>query len=184
VITASQFGNGTVFEDAGQILQVVHYQHHRMSQSRAVIRCKLRNMVTGSIVERSFRPEDRYKDVQVTRRESTYLYTENGLAHFSDDETYEQVSLPLDKVDGAKFLTDGMKVLGVYLGEKFFAIEMPLNIPLKVSSTVPGVKGDSVSNLTKPATLENGMEILVPLFIKEGDTIKVSTHDSTYVERV
>jgi elongation factor P len=185
MITPQDFHEGTVFEDAGQILEVINFQHHRMSQSRAVVRCKLRNMMTGSIVEQSYRPSDKYRDIPVERREKTYIYTEGGMAHFMDDETYEQVSLALEKMgEQARFLTENMKCLGVYVDEKFFTVELPPNVVMTVASTVPGVKGDSVSNLTKPATLDNGLEILVPLFIKEGDKIKVDTREGKYVERV
>jgi elongation factor P len=185
MITPQDFHEGTVFEDGGQILEVIHFQHHRMSQSRAVVRCKLRNMITGSIVEQSYRPSDKYRDIPVNRREKTYLYTENGMAHFMDDENYEQVMMTIDKIgEQAKFLSENMKVLGVYVDDKFFNVELPPNVVLTVASTVPGVKGDSVSNLTKPATLDNGLELLVPLFIKEGDKIKVDTRDCRYVERV
>jgi elongation factor P len=185
MITPIEFHEGTIFEDGGQILEVITFQHHRMSQSRAVVRCKLRNMMTGSIVEQSYRPSDKYRDVPVERREKTFLYAEQGVAHFMDSETFDQVTMPLDKIGlGAKFLAENMLVLGVYLDEKFFAVELPANVVMTVASTVPGVKGDSVSNMTKPATLENGLELLVPLFIKEGDKIKVDTRDGKYVERV
>jgi elongation factor P len=185
MITPIEFHEGTIFEDAGQVLEVLTFQHHRMSQSRAVVRCKLRNLITGSIVEQSYRPSDKYRDVPVERREKTYLYTENGMAHFMDVENFEQVEMSVEKIGvGAKFLAENMTVLGVYLDDKFFAVELPANVTMKVTSTVPGIKGDSVSNMTKPATLENGLELLVPLFIKEGDKIKVDTRDGKYVERV
>ncbi len=184
MITATEFHNGSIFEDEGQILEVLHYQHHRMSQSRAVVRCKLRNLHTGSVVEKSYRPEDKFRDIPVEKREKTYLYTEGGMAHFMDMANYEQVQIPLEKIgDQARFLTENMEVEGVYLDGKFYTVDLPAAVVLKVSSTVPGVKGDSVSNMMKPATLESGIEIQVPLFIKEGDSVKVDTRTGDYVAR-
>ena len=184
MITATDFHERTIFEDGGQILEVLTYQHHRMSQSRAVVRCKLRNLITGSVVEKSYRPEEKFRDIPVEKREKTYLYTEGGKAHFMDNESFEQIEFPVEKLgEQSRFLTENMQVEGVYLDGKFFAVDLPASVVLKVSSTVPGVKGDSVSNMMKPATLESGIEIQVPLFIKEGDSVKVDTRTGEYVAR-
>ena len=184
MITAINFHEGTVFDDGGQVLEVITFQHHRMSQSRAVVRCKLRNLHTGAVVERSYRPEDKYRDIPIEKREKTYLYTEGGLAHFMDMESYEQVMVGADKLgDSARFLTENMAVQGVYVDGKFFTVELPTSVVMAVASTVPGIRGDSVSNMMKPATLESGIEIQVPLFIKEGDKVKVDTRTGEYVAR-
>ena len=185
MIDTSQFKNGLVFEDDGQIVQIISYQHHRKSQSAAVYRTTLRVLANNSVIERSYASGAKFREVPVTKREKIYSYDEGDKAVFMDNETYEQVFYPKSLLGpSAKFLTENMEVLGVYVDDKLTAIELPANVVLTVSSTVPGVKGDSVSNMVKPATLETGLEISVPLFVKEGDRIRVDTRNSQYVERV
>jgi len=185
MITPADFREGLIFEDEnGQIVEILTHQHHRKSQARAVIRVKLRNLNTGSIIEGSYRPEDKFKSVDVDKRPKTYMYTEKGMAHFMDNQNYEQIALPVEKLGTmCNFLVENMEVSGLYFNDAFFNVELPANVLIKVASTVPGVKGDSVSNMTKPATLASGLEIKVPLFINEGDTIKVDTRTSEYLER-
>ena len=186
MIHTSDFREGLIFEDEnGQLVEILDHQHHRKSQARAVVRVKLRNLETGSVIETSYRPEDKFRDVSVEKRPKTYMYTQNGMANFMDNTDYEQIELPLSKLGGLdKYLVENMLVLGLYLNDRFFNIELPVKVELKVKSTVPGVKGDSVANMTKPAVLESGIEIKVPLFINEGDVIRVDTRDGSYVERV
>ncbi|MDE2040314.1 MAG: elongation factor P [Elusimicrobia bacterium] len=185
MISTSEFHNGLVFEDEGQFWEILQYQHHRKSQSAAVYRTTLRSLQTGNVVERSYASGTKFREVPVTKREKIYSYDEGANAVFMDQETYDQVSYPKEKLGGqAKFLQENMEVLGVYVDGKLTSIELPANVVLEVSSTVPGVKGDSVSNMTKPATLSTGLEIAVPLFVKEGDKIRVDTRTSQYVERV
>jgi elongation factor P len=184
MITTSDFHNGMVFEDEGQIYEIIAYQHHRKSQSAAVYRTTLRSLSTGNVVERSYASGTKFREVPVTKREKQYIYDEGSNAVFMDNETYEQVAFPKEKLGPqSKFLLENMEVLGVYVDEKLTGIELPASVILTVSSTVPGVKGDSVSNMNKPATMETGLEISVPLFIKEGDRIKVDTRTGQYVER-
>ena len=185
MISASELKTGTVFEHEGQIWEVLSYQMHRMSQSKSSMRTTLRSLSTGSVVERSFATQEKFRDVPVTKREKTYSYDEGEMAVFMDNETYEQVFYPKALLgDSKKFLMENMQVLAVYVDDKLTAIELPANVVLTVSSTVPGVKGDSVSNMVKPATMETGLEINVPLFVKEGDKIRVDTRTSSYDERV
>jgi elongation factor P len=185
VIDTSMFKNGLVFEDEGEIVQIISYQHHRKSQSAAVYRTTLRSLTTGNVKERSYASGTKFREVPVTKREKIYSYDEGDKAVFMDNETYEQVYYPKANLgDQAKFLSENMEVLGVYVDGKLVSIELPPNVVLTVTSTVPGVKGDSVSNMVKPATLDTGLEISVPLFVKEGDRIRVDTRTSTYVERV
>ncbi|MFA5162068.1 MAG: elongation factor P [Elusimicrobiales bacterium] len=186
MIYTNDFREGLIFENEnGQIVEILEYQHHRKSQARAVVRVKLRNLDTGSVIETSYRPEDKFKDVTVEKRPKTYMYTQNGMAAFMDTENYDQTELPLEKLGGMdKFLAENMEVEGLYINDKFYNIILPAKVELKVASTVPGVKGDSVSNMTKPATLENGMEVKVPLFVNDGDTIRVDTRTSQYMDRV
>ena len=184
MISTSDFHNGLVFEDEGQFWEILHYQHHRKSQAAAVYRVTVRSLSTGSVAEKSYSSGSKFREVPVTRREKHYSYDEGDMAVFIDSETYEQVSFPKAKLGPqVRFLRENMEVLGVYVDEKLTNIELPPNVVLTVTSTVPGVKGDSVSNLVKPATLDTGLEIQVPLFIKEGDKVRVDTRTSEYVER-
>ncbi len=185
MISTSDFRNGMVFEDEGQIWEIITYQHHRKSQSAAVYRTTLRSLANGNVVERSYSSGTKFREVPVTKREKSYIYDEGDKAVFMDLESYDQVSIPKEKLGPqAKFLMENMQVLGVYVDGKLTNIELPANVVLLVTSTVPGVKGDSVSNMVKPATLETGLELNVPLFIKEGDKIRVDTRTCSYVERV
>ncbi len=185
MITTADLRVGTVIEDEGQLYEVLACQHHRMSQARAVYRTTLQSLATGGIIEKSYMSGTKLRDVPVSRREKTYIYDEGQNAVFMDAENFEQVSFPKSRLGTqAKFLRENMGVLGVYVDGKLLTIELPPNIDLKVESTVPGVRGDSVSNMMKPATTETGLEVQVPLFIKEGDRIKVDTRTGAYVERV
>lgn len=184
MISTSEFKAGVVFEDEGQMYEIITYQHHRKSQSAAVYRTTLRSLANGAVVERSYSSGTKFREIPVTRREKNYIYEEGDNAVFMDLETYDQVSFPKSKLGtGAKFLMENMQVLGVYVDGKLTTIELPANVVLTVTSTVPGVKGDSVSNMVKPATLDTGLEISVPLFIKEGDKIRVDTRTGQYIER-
>jgi len=186
MISATEFKEGTIFlNENNQIVQVLTYQHHRKSQARAVVRVKLRNLETGSIIETSYRPEDKFKDVMVEKRPKVYMYSDSAMAYFMDSQNYEQVGVPLEKLgEQAKLLVENMEVQGLYLNEKFFNIILPSSVILEVVETVPGVKGDSVSNVMKPAKLSSGIEVKVPLFVNAGDKIKVDTRTFEYVERV
>jgi elongation factor P len=185
MIDTSMFKNGLVFEDEGDIVQIVSYQHHRKSQSAAVYRTTLRSLNTGNVFERSYASGTKFREVPVTKREKIYSYDEGDKAVFMDNETYDQVAYPKERLGPqAKFLSENMEVLGVYVDGKLTDIELPANVVLTVAASEPGVKGDTASNTTKKAVLETGLEINVPLFVKEGDKIRVDTRTSTYMERV
>jgi elongation factor P len=185
MITTAELRVGMVIEDEGQLYEVLACQHHRMSQSRAVYRTTLRSLETGGVVERSFMSGTKLREVPVTRREKTYIYDEGDKAVFMDVENYEQVGFLKSHLGPqAKYLRENMEVLGVYVDGKLATIELPANVVLTVTNTVPGIKGDSVSNMMKPATMDTGLEVQVPLFIKEGDKIRVDTRTNSYVERV
>ena len=184
MITTTAFREGLLFEYDGDIYELINYQHHRMSQSKATVRAKMRNINTGAVVEKGFRSEEKFREVDVEKRPKSYMYSENGMAHFMDSQSYEQVAFPIEKLgESAHFLTENMECEGLYLDGKLFAVKLPVSVIMTVSSTVPGVKGDSVSNMTKPATLETGVEIKVPLFIAEGEKIRVDTRTGEYLER-
>lgn len=186
MILATEFKEGKIFiNENNQIVQVLEYQHHRKSQARAVVRVKLRNLETGAVIETSYRPEDKFKEVMVEKRPKIYMYSDSKMAYFMDNTTYEQVSVPLEKLgDQVKLLTENMEVNGLYLDGKFFTILLPPNVVLEVVETGPGIRGDSASNVTKPAKLSTGIEVKVPLFVNQGDMVRIDTRTFEYIERV
>lgn len=186
MILASQFNAGNIFiNENNQMVEVLTVQHHRKSQARAVVRVKLRSVETGSIIETAYRPEDKFKDVMVEKRPKTYVYAEADMAYFMDDQTFEQVGLPKEKIkDLLPYMTENMAVEGVYLNDAFFNIQLPANLVMTVTHTVDGVRGDTVSNTMKDATVNTGLVVKVPMFINEGDQIRVDTRSGEYVERV
>lgn len=184
MIDTSEMGNGTVFEFEGAVYQIVWFQHHKPGKGGAMLRVKLRNVRTGSTIERTFKSGERFQEMSLGRKPKQYLYKEGDAYVFMDNETFDQIHVPASVVgDAAKFLSENMEVQALYLEEEFLGVDLPSSVILKVASTVPGVKGDSVSNMVKPATLENGIELSVPLFIKEGEAIRVDTRTSEYLER-
>ena len=185
MIEATELRPGTIFIDEGQILKVLKFQHHRMSQSAAVCRTKLKNLKTGAIVEKTYRPTDRLKAPEVQKRPKSFMYFQNESAHFMDLENYETVDFPKSKLGtSAEFLTENLEVEGLYVGDELLDILLPANVVLKVASAPPGLKGDGANNPNKPCILENGITVTCPLFIKEGDNIRVDTFTGDYVERV
>ncbi len=185
MILATNFNPGVIFKNENnEIVQIMTCQHHRKSQARAVVRVKLQNMETKAIIETSYRPEDKFHEVSVEKREKTYMYSDGKLAYFMDTASYEQMEIPLEKLGDAKyFLVGNMLVEGLYLNEKFFNIQLPANIAMEVAETEPGIRGDSASNVTKQAKLVSGLDLKVPLFINAGDKIKVDTRTFQYLER-
>ena len=185
MISTSDFKNGSIFEWDNRIWQVVWFQHHKPGKGGAVMRCKIKNLKTGDIIERTFKSGESFPEGELNRVKKTYSYTDGDKVHFVDSQTYEDLEIFKDQLkDIHGFLMDNMEVEALYLNGEFLNIQLPASVTLKVAETVPGVKGNTVSNTMKPATLETGLEIKVPLFINEGDVVKVDTRTSEYVERV
>ncbi|MCB4756736.1 MAG: elongation factor P [Elusimicrobia bacterium] len=185
MIETSDFKNGTVFEWDDKIFQVVWFQHHKPGKGGAMLRVKLKNMRTGDIIERTFKSGEKFREVQLSRRKKQYLYTDGEKLHFVDMETYEDLEINKVQLGGSeKYLAENMEVEALYLDKEFLNIQLPASVVLNVARTVPGVKGDSVSNMMKPATLETGLDVQVPLFVSEGESVKVDTRTGEYVERV
>jgi elongation factor P len=185
MIGISDFKNGILFENEGVIYQVLWFQHHKPGKGGAVMRTKIKNVRTGAIIDQTFKSGEKFKEVNLLRQKKQYLYNSQGIYTFMDLETFEQIEVPQEKIgDAVKFLQDNMEVTALYLDEEFLSLELPASVELRVTQTVPGVRGDTVSNVTKPAMVETGIEVMVPLFIKEGDIIRVDTRTSEYVERV
>lgn len=184
MISAGDFRNGVTFEMDGQVVSIIEFQHVKPGKGAAFVRTKIKNVITGSVVERTFNPNDKYPTAFIERRDMEYLYNDGDLYYFMDNETYEQLPIGADILtDSFKFVKENMvcKILS-YKGS-VFGIEPPNFVKLQITETEPGVKGDTATNVTKPATLETGAEIKVPLFINEGDMIEIDTRTGEYMSR-
>ena len=184
MVSAGDFRNGVTFEMDGSVIQIIEFQHVKPGKGAAFVRTKIRNVISGAVTEKTFNPTDKFPTAYVERKEMQYLYSDGDLYYFMDNETYENIPISKDVLgDNFKFVKENMdcKVLS-YKG-KVFGVEPPFFIELEVTQTDPGFKGDTATNATKPATLETGAEIRVPLFINEGDHIKVDTRTGEYMER-
>ena len=185
MLTTNDFRPGSAFDMDGQLVTIVTVEHIKLARGSAVIKAKLRNIKTGSIFEQSFRSGDKFKVVRIESSEATYLYSDGDHFHFMDTETYEQLALDRARLeDSLPFLKEGNPVRILRYEDELIGVELPINVELKVVQTDPGVRGDTVSAMTKPAKLETGASIQVPPFINEGDLIKVDTRSGTYMERV
>ena len=184
MVTAGDFRNGVTFEMDGKVYQIIEFQHVKPGKGAAFVRAKIRNVIEGSVVERTFNPNDKFPTAFVERKEMEYSYSDEGLYYFMDPESYELVPVGSDDLgDNFKFVKENMvcKILS-YKG-KVFGVEPPTFVELEITATDPGFKGDTATNATKPATLETGAEIRVPLFINEGDKIRIDTRTGEYMER-
>jgi elongation factor P len=173
-----------MFEMDGQLLSIVSVEHIKLARAGAVIKAKLRNVLTGSIFEQSFRSGDKFKTVRIDRHDSTYLYSDGTHHYFMDSKTYDQVAVDDDMLeDVLPFLKEGSEAYLLRHDDRLIGVELPIIVELEVVQTDPGFKGDTVSGATKRATLETGAAIQVPLFIQSGDVIRVDTRTHSYVER-
>ena len=184
MVTAGDFKNGVTFEMEGKVYSIIEFQHVKPGKGAAFVRTKIRDVINGSVVEKTFSPTDKFPTAFIERKEMEYSYEDGGLYYFMDQETYDMV--PVDAAnldDNFKFVKENMvcKILS-YKG-KVFGMEPPTFVELQITQTEPGFKGDTATNATKPATLETGAEIRVPLFINEGDMIRIDTRTGEYMER-
>lgn len=185
MISAGDFRNGMTFEMDGGVFQVVEFQHVKPGKGAAFVRTKYKNVITGAIVERSFNPTDKFEPARIDRREMQYLYNDEGLYYFMDNETYEQTPINADTLGNAmEFVkeNDICKVLS-FKGN-VFGIEPPIFVELEVTETEPGFKGDTATGATKPAVVETGAQVKVPLFVNIGDVIRIDTRTGEYMSRV
>lgn len=184
MITAGDFRNGVTFEMDGNVVSIIEFQHVKPGKGAAFVRTKIRNVITGSVVEKTFSPTDKFPTAFIERRDMQYLYNDGDLYYFMDMETFEQMPISPDVLgDGFKFVKENMECKVLSYKGKVFGIEPPNFVELEVTQTEPGVKGDTATNVTKPAVLETGAEIKVPLFINEGEMIRVDTRTGEYMER-
>ena len=184
MVTAGDFRNGVTFEMDGNVYSIIEFQHVKPGKGAAFVRTKIRNVISGAVTEKTFNPNDKYPTAFIERKDMEYLYNDGDLYYFMDSETYEQLPISPNVLgDNFRFVKENMvcKVLS-YKGN-VFGIEPPNFVELQVTETEPGVKGDTATNVTKPATLETGAEIKVPIFINEGEMIRVDTRTGEYMER-
>ena len=184
MVTAGDFRNGVTFEMDVKVYQIIEFQHVKPGKGAAFVRTKIRDVIAGSVVEKTFSPTDKYPTAYVERKEMQFSYADGGLYNFMDMETYDMVPVSESELgDNFKFVKEEMicKILS-YKG-KVFGVEPPTFVELEITATEPGIKGDTATNATKPATLETGAEIRVPLFVNEGDRIRIDTRTGEYMER-
>ncbi|MBQ4435181.1 MAG: elongation factor P [Clostridia bacterium] len=184
MITAGDFKKGITIEWDGGVWNIVDFQHVKPGKGAAFVRTKIKNVMTGAVVERTFNPTDKMPRAIIDTKEMQYLYNDGDLYYFMDPETYEQEPLGKDAVeDAVKYVKENMSVTIRYFKGKAFSVEAPNFVDLEVTQTEPGFKGDTASNTYKPATVETGYELMVPLFINIGDVIKIDTRSGEYLSR-
>ena len=184
MISAGDFRNGVTFEMDGNVYQIIEFQHVKPGKGAAFVRTKIRNVIAGSVVERTFNPNDKYPTAYVERKPMQYLYNDGELYYFMDMESYEQIPISKSVLDdNFKFVKEYMECTVMSFKGNIFGVAPPNFVELQVTATDPGFKGDTATNVTKPATVETGAEIKVPLFIEEGEMIRIDTRTGEYMER-
>ena len=184
MISAGDFRNGSTFEMDGNVVSIVEFQHVKPGKGAAFVRAKIKNVITGAVTERTFNPNDKYPEAFIERKEMQYLYNDGDLYYFMDNDTFEQLPISSSVLsDNFKFVKENMMCRVMSYKSNVFCVEPPLFVELVVTDTEVGFKGDTATNATKPATLETGAQIKVPLFIEEGEKIKVDTRTGEYIER-
>ena len=184
MISAGDFRNGITLEIDGQVVQILEFQHVKPGKGAAFVRTKLKNVINGGVVERTFRPTEKFPAARIDRVDMQYLYSDGDLYNFMNVETYDQIALNSDLVgDALKFVKENEMVKVCSYNGSVFSIEPPLFVELEVSDTEPGFKGDTATGASKPATVETGAQVNVPLFINIGDKVKIDTRTSEYLGR-
>ncbi len=184
MISASEFRNGVTFEMDGNVMQVIEFQHVKPGKGAAFVRTKMRNVITGGVTETSFNPTAKFESAFVEKKDMSYSYSDGDLYYFMDNESFEMEPINGDVLgDSFRFVMENMPCKVMSYKGKVFGVEPPTFVELVVTETDPGFKGDTATNVTKPAILESGAEIKVPLFINPGDKIKVDTRTGDYLER-
>ncbi len=184
--TTADFKNGLCLEYNNDLFTIVEFQHVKPGKGPAFVRTKLKSLTTGKVIENTFSAGHKVTTARIERRPHQFLYKDDMGYHFMDSSTFEQVAIQEDLIENAGLIKDGQEVDVIYHAEeeKVLGVELPPFVELTVTYTEPGLKGDTATNATKPATMETGAEVQVPLFINEGDKIKVDTRTNSYSERV
>jgi elongation factor P len=185
MVSAGEFRKGMTIEIDGGVWVIVDFQHVKPGKGAAFVRTKIKNVVTGGVLEKTYNPTEKFSKAHVERKEMQYLYSEGELYHFMDTETYEQLPLNLEKVEDAlPYMKENMNVTIKFFKDEAFAVEPPNFVEMEVTETEPGFKGDTATAGNKPAIVETGAKVMVPLFIDTGDTIRIDTRTGEYMERV
>jgi elongation factor P len=184
MISAGDFRNGITIELEGNIYQIMEFQHVKPGKGAAFVRTKLKNIVSGGVVEKTFRPTEKFPQAIIDRKDMQYLYNDGDLYYFMDNETYDQIALDKDTVgDSMKFVKENEVCKICSHNGNVFSVEAPLFVELEITETEPGLKGDTATGATKPATVETGAQVMVPLFVNQGDKIKIDTRTGEYLSR-
>ena len=185
MISAGDFRNGVTLEIEGNIYQIVEFQHVKPGKGAAFVRTKLKNIINGGVVEKTFRPTEKFPAARIDRQDMQYLYSDGDLFHFMNTESFDQIALNSDDVgDALKFVKENEMVKVCSHNGNVFAVEPPLFVELDVTDTEPGFKGDTATGATKPAVVETGATVYVPLFVEIGNKIKIDTRTGEYLSRV
>lgn len=185
MISAGDFRNGITLEIDGAVFQIMEFQHVKPGKGAAFVRTKIKNVITGAVVERTFRPTEKFPQARIDRVDMAYLYADGDLFHFMNNETYDQVALSAETIgDALKFVKENDVCKVCSHNGSVFSVEPPMFVELEISSTEPGFKGDTAQGATKPATVETGATVYVPLFVETGDKIKIDTRTGEYLSRV
>ena len=184
MISAGDFKNGVTLEIDGNVVQIIEFQHVKPGKGAAFVRAKLKNVINGGVVEKTFRPTEKFPQARIERQDMQYLYSDGDLYNFMNMETYDQIALNKETIgDALKFVKENEMVKICSHNGNVFAVEAPLFVELEVTETEPGFKGDTAQGGTKPAELETGAVVKVPLFINEGEKIRIDTRTGEYMER-
>lgn len=185
MISAGDFRNGITLEIEGNVYQIMEFQHVKPGKGAAFVRTKLKNIINGGVVEKTFRPTEKFPQARIDRKDMQYLYSDGDLFHFMDTENYEQIALNEGTIGGAlKFVKENEMVKVCSHNGNVFAVEPPLFVELEITETEPGFKGDTATGANKPAIVETGAQVNVPLFVEQGDVIKIDTRTGDYLSRV
>lgn len=183
MIGVQELRAGTIFEENGSLLQVLSYEHIKMGRGSANIKVKVKNLRSGSTTEKSFINTAKVNDVTVLKKDHQYLYKDQDMAYFMNPVSFEQIVVPLKVIEGDRFLKEGETYSISFLDEEPLSVTLPPKVVLEVTETPPGVKGNSATNVFKDATLENGLTVKVPPFIKTGDKVRIDTRTGAYTEK-
>ena len=185
MISAGDFRNGITLEIDGVVVQILEFQHVKPGKGAAFVRTKLKNVINGGVVERTFRPTEKFPQARIDRVDMQYLYEDGELYYFMNTETYDQIAVGGDVVgDALKFVKENEICRVCSYNGSVFSIEPPLFVELEITDTEPGFKGDTATGATKPATVETGATVYVPLFVNQGDKIRIDTRSEEYMSRV
>ena len=185
VYMAGDLRNGTTFELDGNVFRVVEFQHVKPGKGAAFVRVKMKNVISGAVLERTFNPSEKLQGAEIEKRDMQYLYNDDNLYYFMDNNTYDQIPLNKEQIgDALKYIKENMNVTMLSFKGNVFAVEPPMFVELEVTYTEPGFSGNTTTKSGKPATLENGLEISGPLFVEIGDVIRIDTRTGLYMERI